>query len=161
MEELLRTALLGTTKKALNVALLPLPIQKALLNTSLEDKEDLLLKAASLCIKYNNAGKRAPHLNLKELVPAPVETKKIAGQDYPANFLMFLETFKKTQKIETLNDFIDKMSAENIIFPPEFLVQILNVIPKNLKSEKKFIAKLNEVIGERGKWLFSILDFGF
>ena len=161
MEDLLRTALLGTTKKALNVALLPLPVQKILLDSNPADKEDLLLKAALLCIKYNDAGKKAPYLNLKELTPAPAETKKIAAQDYPDNFLILLETFKKTNEIEALNDFIEKMSAENIIFPPECLVQILNAVPKNLKSEKNFMAKLNEVIGERGKWLFSILDFGF
>ena len=161
MEEILHTALLGTAKRALNVSKLALPIQKILQDVPVDDKEDFLLKAAVLSIKYANAGKKAPHLNLKEIPKSPIEIKKIAPQFYSDNFSDLINVFKKTNEPEDLDKFMKRMSEENLIFPPETLVQIFNALSKKLKgynfiNGRHFIEKFQELIGERGWWLLRL-----
>jgi Family of unknown function (DUF5691) len=150
--ELVKTALLGTEKSAVDESLLPDAVRRALEVAAPGDPETRLLRAAALSLVYREAGQLPEKSTLPPLSPAPDETQ---GYGPPARQILLGKLLgHAAQQPDLVGFLLDKMAEANTILHPNFLVQTLNL---GLDQHgKKLREKIAKVAGERGRWLAAL-----
>jgi Family of unknown function (DUF5691) len=150
--ELVKTALLGTEKSAVDESLLPDAVRRALEAAAPGDPETRLLRAAALSLVYREAGQLPEKSTLPPLPPAPDETQ---GYGPPARQALLGKLLgHAAQQPDLVGFLLDKMAEANTILHPNFLVQTLNL---GLDQHgKKLREKIAKVAGERGRWLAAL-----
>jgi hypothetical protein len=148
-EKLVKNALLGTERMALQVDILPDVIKNALHKETSSDAETLFLKAAALTMVYKKAGNIAPIVPAAVPIIAPAEALPYCSPLASA-------TWRKIQLVAPKNVFLlelwlDKLIDNQWIVSPEIIVALLEI-----GASKKGIPlreKISAVVGARGTWL--------
>ncbi|MFM2269928.1 MAG: hypothetical protein RL757_3369 [Bacteroidota bacterium] len=152
-QSLLKTALLGTARATIALDELPNPVRQKILDAPAADPETELLRAAALLWNYRRAGNVAKPVAKLHIAPASPESWKIAPPQYPTTFRQILN--EKNINFELFELLFDKMIAQNLIFAPAYIFDVLKLldISNGVAKGVSFRKKIVEVTGERGAWL--------
>lgn len=147
--ELVKRALLGTEKLALQEDLLPGPVRAMLGETGGGDREARFYKAAALTFAYEKAGRLPKKSDLPALPPAAEEKQDFCPPGYVAVLKKLLQ--EENPRSELLELCFDRIAAGGFVLPYDVLVRVLNMgtqaVYKNLREKIRFIQ------GQRGRWM--------
>lgn len=147
IEQLIKTALLGTARASVHQIEWPEPVAKKLKSASDEtDPETLLLHGAALLFAYQQGGHQFTKVDIPEDV-ADEESKPYCS----GHSKQILKNILAEQNIALLNLWIQACKQAKQICHPELLPELLDMGNKHILLR----ADILSVMGERGKWLVS------
>lgn len=148
-KQLVNTALLGTDKLPLSTEALPPRIRGKLINADKTDPEGYFMKAATLMLAYQKAGKEVDASVMPAIIPAEEETLPYCSP----NALVVLKKLlsQQNQHLSLISFWAETCIANNWIVPPDMLVAVLDL---GADKKNRFIRdKIRKIIGKRGEWM--------
>lgn len=143
MEELIRIALVGTSKAAVAAVDAEHPCDALVARLGGDDREDSLLLRAGARAVFEQCGRVAAVAGTPP-EPCPDESRPSATHKL-ARILQDVLGAEKSSDV--LIEFLKQLAAAGILLPPELLPQALDVANKNTRR------RLLPVLGQRGRWL--------
>jgi hypothetical protein len=142
MDELTKSALVGTSKLSSAPPLDGHPATALVTSVTCDEREDaLLLSAGARCV-YGLAGAR-PRAGLAAVEPAPAHTKKIGSRKIAG----LIQNAIAAKADFLLVEFLKRMHEAEIALPPDLLPAVLNFDDADVRRCAL------PVLGERGEWL--------
>ncbi|MEK6478510.1 DUF5691 domain-containing protein [Catalinimonas sp. 4WD22] len=144
LDQLIKTALLGTSRASTDSIDWPQPVSEQLQKFTKEDAESFLLQSAALLFSFQEAGQTFPHSSTP-IKAAPEEQRaycsKLASQ--------LLQRILQDKSTDLVQHWLEACMASQHIVYPQHLPSLLN-LGKNQLSLRQSV---QAVMGERGKWL--------
>lgn len=144
LDQLIKTALLGTSRAAVESIDWPQPVGEQLQKLAKEDAESLLLQGAALLFSFQEGGQQFPQSSATIQV-APEEQKvycsKLASQ--------LLQRIVEGKSTDLVQHWLEACVASQQIVHPQHLPALLNLG----KQHARLRQSIQTVMGERGKWL--------
>jgi hypothetical protein len=147
--ELVKMALLGTSKMPRSPLGLPEVLRQALAAAAASDAEAQFLKTAALTLAYETAGRLPPKIEAPALPPAPEASEPTLPAE--AIFLLAKILADPARYADLLGLFLGKMQRQGRVLPPELLVRTFEA--GLFPAAKKCQPQIAEVAGLRGRWL--------
>ena len=148
-QHLREIALLGHSKKGLDINQLPKPIATILESKTYANKEDKVLAALSLQYYFNEAG-TLPQVYPGEINVQPIAEEKDVIDDELTDIFKQIIALENIGKERLLNTWLDTVNRKSQIIIPSQIVPILK-FSKACSAKTK--AKILSVIGEKGRWV--------
>ncbi len=148
-QHLKEVALLGTSKRTVEIAQLPEVVAALLQSVGIEDEETRLLNALSLHHYYEQAG-RLPARFEGEIVEKPIEEQKQEIQPDLVKLGKKILALDSEAKNALLVDWMDLIVLKGQITGPELIIPLLSYAQT---AGNLVRVKAAAVIGEMGEWI--------
>jgi len=145
MDDLVKTALLGTAKQTADVVDFSCPTDAMLDDLSEVSPEHRVLLAAGLRAVYRQAGRSADRLS-DDAIPDPAPLEADRQQCSPKLISMLEEIFQKKDHPLAL-EVLYQMDAAGLRFPPPLLPLALSQTKAQVRQ------RMLPILGDRGRWL--------
>jgi Family of unknown function (DUF5691) len=142
MDELTKTALVGTSKLTGPPPRDENPAAALVSSLACVDREEALLLSAGARGVYRLAG-ACPRASLEAVPPAPADAKKFASRKIAG----LLQNAIAAKSYDVLKEFLRLLHDAEILLPPVLLPSLLDSTDQEIREN------LLPVIGERGEWL--------
>ncbi len=150
-QHLKEIALLGSSRKPLDTALVPKVIASILESKSFENVEDKVLEALSLQHYYSQAGS-VPQQYTGEILATPIEESNPVIDDALEDIFKQIIDLEIAGKDRLMNSWLNTVIRKSQIISANQIVPILKFAKT---SSKKIKSKVLQVIGDKGKWVMN------
>ncbi|HHH50328.1 MAG TPA: hypothetical protein ENK52_05055, partial [Saprospiraceae bacterium] len=155
-QSVIKTALLGTKTKKLDLNIFPEVIRENLDQT--KETELLLLDALAMTDAYFSAGQELTNIDgLNNTIPICPDEDLPYCDAQAVKLLKLIFKEKNYSIISFLPLLIEKVNTHNTIFPPEFIQYIHPFINSQNATLKHIRTETIQSFGKRGKWIFSLM----
>lgn len=144
LDQLIKTALLGTSRAAVENIDWPQPVGEQLKKFAKDDTESWLLQAAALMFSYQEGGQVFPQSSATVNI-APEEQKAYCSKEAS----QLLQRILQDKSRELLQHWLEACAMSQHIVYPQHLPDLLNLGKQHVSLRKP----IQTVMGERGKWL--------